>query len=217
MVSWPAARMQRPTADRRSLSRKTATSRALQGFASSRAVSAMSAARRDSCRPSSPGGLSARPAAGGAGSSSNSTAGGRGSSGLRAPASSSRRPASWVAVPWDASTSMRGGGGSSAACEVGVSRAGEVSRGPSSRSPSGASSAASSSSWGAPCGGHWSHGLGRQKRQTVHQSRAGPSGGWPPVGGAQASARSWAWAVMGLPAGAWGRDAGASGALARAC
>ena len=44
VVSWPAARMRRPTADRRSLSRKTATSMALQGFASSRAASAMSAA-----------------------------------------------------------------------------------------------------------------------------------------------------------------------------
>ena len=109
MVSWPAARMRRPTADMSSLSRKTATSRALQGFTSSRAVSAMSATRRDSCGPSSPGGLSAWPAAGGVGSSSDSTAGGRGSSGLRAPASSSRRPASWVAVPWDASTSMGGG------------------------------------------------------------------------------------------------------------
>ena len=110
VVSLPAARMRRPTADRRSLSRKTATSRALQGFASSRAVSAMSAARRDSCGPTSPGGLPAWLAAGGSGSSSDTTAAGRGSSGLRASASSSKRPASWVAVPWDASTSMGGGG-----------------------------------------------------------------------------------------------------------
>ena len=91
--------MRRPTADRRSLSRKTATSMALQGFASSRAASAVSAARRDSCGPISPVRLSTGFAAGGSGSSSDVSAGCEGFGGLRASASSSRRPASWVAVP----------------------------------------------------------------------------------------------------------------------
>ena len=84
VVSWPAARMRRPTADGRSLSRKTATSMALQGFASSRAVSAMSATRRDSCGPISLAGLSMGLAAGGSGSSSDVSAGCEGSGGLRA-------------------------------------------------------------------------------------------------------------------------------------
>ena len=130
MVSWPAARMRRPSADRRSLYRKTANSIALQGFASSRAVSAMSSARRESCGPTPPGGVSAWLAAGGSGSSSDTTADGRDSSWLRAPASSPRRPASLVAVPSDASTSMRGGRGSSASRGVRVSRAGEAFIGP---------------------------------------------------------------------------------------
>ena len=111
VASWPAARMRRPTADRRSLSRKTATSMALQGFASSRAVSAMSATRRDSCGLVPPVGLPMGPVAGGSGSSSDASAGCEGSGGLRASASPPRRPASWVAVPWDASTSMGGGRG----------------------------------------------------------------------------------------------------------
>ena len=51
VVSWPAVRMRRPSADGRSLSRKASTSMALQGFTSSTAVSAMRAARRDSCLP----------------------------------------------------------------------------------------------------------------------------------------------------------------------
>ena len=111
VVSSPAARMRRPTADRRSLSRKTATSMALQGFASSRAVSAMSAAKRDSCWPA---GSPTGPVAGGSGFASDMTTGGESSGELSAPGASSRRPASWVAVPWDASTSMGGSGGAAA-------------------------------------------------------------------------------------------------------
>ena len=115
MVSWPAARMRRPTAERRSLSRKKATSMALHGFASSRAVSGLSAATRDSCGPTSPVGLSTGSAAGGSGSSSDVSAGCEGSGGLRLSASPSLRPANWVAVPWDASASMGRGGGASIA------------------------------------------------------------------------------------------------------
>ena len=75
VASWPAARMRRPTADRRSLSTNTATSMALQGFTSSRAVWAMRAARRDCCWLPSPRGL----VAGGLGSSSEVSTGGNGS------------------------------------------------------------------------------------------------------------------------------------------
>ena len=46
--------------------------------------------------------------------------------------------------------------------------------------------------------------------------QGGPLRGWPPVGGAEASAPSWAWVVKGLLAGAWGWATGAIGALARA-
>ena len=81
VVSWPAARIRRPTANKRSLSRKTATSMALQGFTSSRAASPMSVARRDSRRPISPVGLSTGFAAGGSGSSSDVSAGCEGSGG----------------------------------------------------------------------------------------------------------------------------------------
>ena len=55
-----------------------------------------------------------------------------------------------------------------------------------------------------------------QKRQTAHQSRVGPSGGWSPVGGAEASAPSWVGVARGWPAGAGGRATGATGALVRA-
>ena len=55
-------------------------------------------------------GSSSGSSAGGSGSSSDVSAGCEGSGGLRPSASPSLRPASWVAVPWDASTSMGGGG-----------------------------------------------------------------------------------------------------------
>ena len=51
MASCPAARMRRPTAGRRWLCGNIATSVALYWFTSSKAVSAMRAARRDSCWP----------------------------------------------------------------------------------------------------------------------------------------------------------------------
>ena len=73
--SWPAVGMRRPTADRRSLSIKTATSMALHGFTSSRALSAMSAARRDLCWPISLGGPSGGPSVGSSESSSNVSVG----------------------------------------------------------------------------------------------------------------------------------------------
>ena len=56
VASWLAAGMRHPTGDRRSLSMTTATSMALQEFASSKAMSAMRAARRDSFWATSPRG-----------------------------------------------------------------------------------------------------------------------------------------------------------------
>ena len=124
---------------------------------------------------------------------------------LRASALSSRRPASWVAMPWDASTSMGGGGrGASAARGAPAPRAGEVAlggspgAGPGSRPCAKAGSAAASlASGGASRGGHWSHGLGRPKRQASHQSSVCSSGGLSSVRGAEVSAPSEAWGARG--------------------
>ena len=110
---------------------------------------------------------------------------------LRASALSSRRRASWVAMPWDASTSMGGGGGRGASAARGAPapRAGEVAlggspgAGPGSRPSAKAGSAAASfASGGASRGGHWSHGLGRPKRQASHQSCVCSPGGLLPFG-----------------------------------